>query len=131
MMDFSSVTAIAIPEGTVKKIRDAAGNTIWQKAEDTNTVTVLLENSIQQSYQKVIVNGATLTQAGQSASVAPGTIIQLQGQFGAWEVIDPDSGTTAQVCNFADTQTPADYKVQYGIQIRFDSNGLLVIKKLN
>lgn len=129
MIDFSSVVAAEIPEGSVKKIQDAAGNTIWKKTDGETMVTVALENSIQQSYQKVIVNGTVLTQAGQSASVAPGTVIQLQGKFGAWEVADPETGSAVQVCVFADTETPADYTVQYDIKVKFEGNGIIVIEK--
>ena len=129
MIDFSLVATVTIPEGSVAKIHDAAGDPIWEKTDGETMVTVALENSIQQSYQKVIVNGTVLTQAGQSASVAPGTVIQMQGQFGAWEVVDPETGSTAQVCVFADTETPADYTVQYDIKVGFEGNGIIVIEK--
>lgn len=124
MIDFSAVAAVEIPGGKVKKIRDAAGNTIWQKADDVTMVTVVLGNSIQQSYQGVKVNGTMLTEEGQSASVPLGTVIQLYGYYGVWE-----NGVLV-----GDHESPgdyADYTVQYDIRVGFEGNGIVGIEKIN
>lgn len=124
MIDFSTVAAVAIPEGTVKKIRDAAGNTIWKKADDVTMVTVVLGNSIQQSYQGVKVNGTMLTEEGQSASVPLGTLIQMYGLYGVWE-----DGVLVGSHEFPGDY--ADYTVQYDIRVKFEGNGIVGVEKIN
>jgi hypothetical protein len=124
MIDFSAVAAVVIPEGAAKKIRDAAGNIIWQKADDVTMVTVVLGNSIQQSYQGVKVNGTMLTEEGQSASVPLGTLIQMYGYYGVWE-------GGALVGNHEFPGDYVDYMVKYDIRVEFEGNGIVDVEKIN
>jgi len=131
MIDFSSVESVSIPEGSVTEIRDAAENTLWKKSDDVTMVTVVLSNSIQQSYQGVEVNGTTLTQAGQSASVPLGTVIQVRGGFGVWEIVDKETGTTVQVGSFVSEGDSVEYSMQYDIFVKFEGNGIVSIEKMD
>ena len=124
MIDFSAVAAVVIPEGAAKKIRDAAGNTIWQKADDVTMVTVVLGNSIQQSYQGVKVNGTMLTEEGQIASVPLGALIQMYGYYGVWE-------GGALVGNHEFPGDYVDYTVKYDIRVGFEGNGIVDVEKIN
>lgn len=124
MIDFSAVAAVVIPEGAAKKIRDAAGNIIWQKADDVTMVTVVLGNSIQQSYQGVKVNGTMLTEEGQIASVPLGTLIQMYGYYGVWE-------GGALVGNHEFPGDYVDYMVKYDIRVKFEGNGIVDVEKIN
>lgn len=37
MIDFSTLQGLTIPEGTVTKIEDSAGNVLWSLDDSTNT----------------------------------------------------------------------------------------------
>lgn len=47
MIDFSTLQALAIPEGNVAKIEDASGNVLWSANEPAaNTVDEIHENGV-------------------------------------------------------------------------------------
>ena len=125
MIDFSSVKSVSIPEGGVAKIRDAVGNTLWQKADEVSMATVTLSNTVQTSYQMVVVSGVELTQEGQSVRVPIGTAIEIYGQYGIWEVFG--EGDSRQVGTFSSTDKPVEYTVQYDIWVSWSSNGVVAI----
>ena len=44
-IDFSQVKTITIPEGSVTKITDSTGNTLWQSGEQGAELHTVLEGS--------------------------------------------------------------------------------------
>ena len=123
MIEFSAVRAVRVPAGNVVKITQG-NNEVWSKGTDTSMVTVVLGNAIQASYQGVKANGTMLTEAGQVASVLPGTAIELYGYQGVWE-----DGVL-----IGNNYSPGDYvsyTVQYNIKVFFSGNGVVAIEKVD